>query len=72
MGKVVVEITDPLAARLAERALTLGVPVEELAMQAVTAYLEQDPYEFIGIAESDEVHGRGVDEQLEEHGFGRS
>lgn len=72
MTKVVVEITDSLATRLTEQAERLGVPVEELAHRALAAYLHRDPFEFVGVADSDEVRGQDADEQLAEFGFGRS
>lgn len=72
MTKVVVEITDALAARLADQARRLGVPVEELTERALTAYLHKDPFGFVGVADSEEVRGRDADEQLAEFGFGHS
>lgn len=72
MTKVVVEVTDSLAARLTEQAERLGVPVEELAQRALAAYLHRDPFEFVGAADSEQVRGRDADGQLAEFGFGHS
>jgi hypothetical protein len=67
-----VQLDDTVGAKLRERAARLGVQPEALVEQAVAALLASDPFEFVGLGESDHLRGDAVDDLLAEHGFGRS
>lgn len=71
MGVSTVEIPNDLVARLRKRAERDGVAVEDLASQALSEWLDQDPHEFIGIGASDRARGSRADDLLAEHNFGR-
>lgn len=70
MTRLVVELDDAAARRLAERAAREGIEPTELAQRLLSEASEVDPFEFIGSFESDAVSGRDVDDHLEREGFG--
>ena len=70
-GVSAIPVPDDLASRLAERARRDGVSEETLVERALRGFLDQDPYEFFGIGESDQLRGHRTDERLRETGFGR-
>jgi hypothetical protein len=71
MSSAVVEIPIEVADQLARRALESGVSTSELATEAITSFLAQDPFEFIGSVSSETLRGRNVDQLLTESDFGR-
>jgi hypothetical protein len=70
MTRLVVDLDDAAARRLAERAAREGIEPAELAQRLLSEASEVDPFEFIGSFESDSVSGRDVDDFLEREGFG--
>ena len=70
MTRLVVELDDAAARRLAERAAREGIEPTELAQRLLSEASEVDPFEFIGSFESDAVSGRDVDKHLKREGFG--
>ncbi len=67
MVSLTVEIDNESAARLRRRAEEVGLTPEELAAQEVTRAV-QDPFEFVGIGESDASAADA--DQLLAKGFG--
>jgi hypothetical protein len=70
MTRLVLEIDDAAAQRLAGRAAREGIEPSELAQRLLTEASEIDPFEFVGIMETDAVRGRDVDDVLRDYGFG--
>jgi hypothetical protein len=70
MTRLVLEIDDAAAQRLAGRAAREGIEPSVLAQRLLTEASEVDPFEFVGIMETDSVRGRDADEFLRDHGFG--
>jgi len=71
MSSAAVEIPVEVADRLARRALKSGISTSQLATEAITSFLAQDPFEFIGSVSSESLRGRNVDELLTDADFGR-
>lgn len=71
MSSAVVEIPSEVADQLARRALESGVSTSELATEAITSFLAQDPFEFIGSVSSETLRGRNADQLLTDSDFGR-
>ncbi len=71
MSSAVVEIPGAVADQLARRAFESGVSTSELATEAITSFLAQDPIEFIGSVSSETLRGRNVDQLLTDTDFGR-
>jgi hypothetical protein len=70
MSSDVVELPHEVAEQLAKSALERGVSASELAVEAITAFLAQDAFEFVGSVSSESLQGRNVDELLAESDFG--
>ena len=70
MTRLVLELDDAAAQRLAGRAAREGIEPSVLAQRLLTEASEIDPFEFIGSFESDDVTGRDVDDFLRDSGFG--
>ena len=68
--RLVVELDDDAARRLAERAEREGIEPSALAQRLLSEASEVDPFEFIGSFASDTVRGRDADEFLDREGFG--
>ena len=68
--RLVVELDDDAARRLAERAEREGIEPSALARRLLSEASEVDPFEFIGSFASDAVNGRDADEFLDREGFG--
>ena len=68
--RLVVELDDDAARRLAERAEREGIEPSALAQRLLSEASEVDPFEFIGSFASDAVRGRDADEFLDREGFG--
>lgn len=63
-------VSAGVAARLRHEALQRGMEPGALAEQAILAFLDQDPFEFIGSIHSSEVTGREADRYLRSSNFG--
>lgn len=72
MTSVVVQLDDDAAERLRRRAKREGIEMTELARRLLAEASEPDPFEFVGSISSDVLGAQGVDEILEEDGFGHS
>ena len=70
MTRLVVELDDAVARRLAERAEREGIETSELAQRLLSEASEVDAFEFIGSFASDSLSGRDADEFLDREGFG--
>ena len=70
MTRLVVELDDAAARRLAERAEREGIETSELAQRLLSEASGVDPFEFIGSFASDSLSGRDADEFLDREGFG--
>ena len=68
--RLVVELDDDAARRLAERAEREGIEPSALAQRLLSEASEVDPFEFIGSFASVAVNGRDADEFLDREGFG--
>lgn len=68
--RLVVELDDDAARRLAERAEREGIEPSALAQRLLSEASEVDPFEFIGSFASRAVNGRDADEFLDREGFG--
>ena len=79
MVNVTISLPDELASRAASRAADRGVTVDELASEAIEAYVGRSAepngrsLSFIGLGTSPNgFSARDAEEQLEAHGFGIS
>lgn len=68
--RLVVELDDDAARRLAERAEREGIEPSVLAQRLLSEASEVDPFEFIGSFASDATSGRDADEFLDREEFG--
>lgn len=68
--RLVVELDDGAARRLAERAEREGIEPSALARRLLSEASEVDPFEFIGSFASHTANGRDADEFLDREGFG--
>jgi hypothetical protein len=68
--RLVVELDDDAARRLAQRAEREGIEPSALAQRLLSEASEVDPFEFIGSFASVAVNGRDADEFLDREGFG--
>lgn len=68
--RLVVELDDDAARRLAERAEREGIEPSTLARRLLSEASEVDPFEFIGSFASHAANGRDADEFLDREGFG--
>ncbi len=75
MVNVTVSLPDDVASRAAAAAAERGVTVEELASEALGAYLDKEPAEkaslsFVGLGEAaNGFSARAAEERLESEGF---
>ncbi len=70
MTRLVVELDDDAAQRLAQRAEREVIEPSALAERLLSEASEVDPFEFIGSFASHAVSGRDADEFLDRQGFG--
>ncbi len=71
MSVTTVELPSEVLAKLSERAIETGISENELAARAISVFLAQDPFEFVGSVSSDSLRARDADELLEAADFGR-
>jgi hypothetical protein len=70
MTRLVVELDEATAKRLADRAAREGIEPSVLAQRLLGEASEVDPFQFVGSFASDSVAGRNADDLLERERFG--
>lgn len=69
MSEITVTLPSEVADDLERRARRDGLTVHEAAVVALREYLTHDPFEFVGMAPSDDITGAAADEALERYGY---